>query len=135
MIEYIFFHKTPYTLFCEFLLKINIPYEESSEETDVEALLVKIADDLDDEISEQIEAYYDELLELDEGLVEEDPEGVIDQAGLAVTLDNGVSVLASVNPDVLNRMLTVVSQDEMGEFIDAIVNAVEGPDERPLCKR
>ncbi|MBL7003839.1 MAG: hypothetical protein ISR69_07435 [Gammaproteobacteria bacterium] len=135
MIEYIFFHKTPYTLFCEFLNSINIPFKEGSEETDIEGLLIHIADDLDDAISEKIEDYYDELLEMDGGLVEEDPAGVIDQAGLAVTLNNGDSTLASVNPDVLNRMLTVVTRDEVGEFIDAIVNAVEKPDKRPICKR
>lgn len=135
MIEYIFFHPKPCELFCQFLNLHNISYENSTDETDIEGLLVRLADDLEEEISDKIEAYYDELLEMDEDLLVENPEDIIDQAGLAVTLNNGESTFASINPDVLNRMLTVVSRDEVAGFIDAIVNAVEQPDVRPLCKR
>ena len=135
MIEYIFFHQKPCDLFCQFLVSLKIPFETNKEETDIEGLLVAIADDLDDEISNKIESYYDELLEMDEALLVEDPEDLIDQAGLAVTLNSGQSTFASIDPDVLNRMLTSVSRDEIAAFIDAIVNAVENPDDRPLCQR
>jgi len=135
MIEYIFFHTQPCDLFCAFLTQHKIAFESNKDETDVEGLLIAIADDLDDAISDEIETYYDELMEMDEALLVESPDDVIDQAGLAVTLNNGESVFASINPDVLNRMLTVVSRDEIALFIDAIVNAVEIPDDRPLCKR
>lgn len=135
MIEYIFFHPKPSHLFCQFLSQQNIPFKNNTEETDVEGLLVEIADDLDEAISLKIENYYDELLEMDEKLLVENPEDVIDQAGLAVTLSNGGSTFASIDPDVLNRMLTAVTRDEVAAFIDAIVNAVECPDQRPLCKR
>lgn len=135
MIEYIFFHPKPCDLFCQFLTEQNIPFENNKDETDVEGLLIAIADDLADAISDKIEGYYDELLEMDEALLVENPEDIIDQAGLAVTLNNGESTFASIDPDVLNRMLTVVSRDEVAGFIDAIVNAVEQPDQRPLCKR
>lgn len=135
MIEYIFFHQPPCALFCQFLSDLKIPYQSDQDETNIEGLLVKIADDLDDTLSDKIESYYDELMEMDEGLVAENPDDVIDQAGLAVTLNNGDSTFASIDPDVLNRMLTVVSRDEIAAFIDTIVNAVEDPDVRPLCKR
>ena len=135
MIEYIFFHVKPSELFCHYLSQRNIPYETNKDETDIEGLLVCLADDLDDDISDEIEIYYDELLELDESLLVENPEDTIDQAGLAVTLNNGDSTFASIDPDVLNRILTVVTKDEVAAFIDAIVNAVEQPDERPICKR
>ncbi len=135
MIEYIFFHPKPRDLFGQFLVKNGISLENNTDETDVEGLIIALADDLDETISEKIESYYDELLEMDEELLVEDPGDIIDQAGLAVTLNNGESTFASIDPDVLNRMLTVVSRDEIGCFIDSIVNAVEQPDQRPLCKR
>ncbi len=135
MIEYIFFHQKPNDLFCQFLSEHHIAFETNTDETDVEGLLVCLADDLDELMSEKIEDYYDKLLEMDEALLIEDPSNTIDQAGLAVTLNNGQSTFASIDPDVLNRMLTVVSRDEIAGFIDAIVNAVETPDLRPLCKR
>lgn len=135
MIEYIFFHPKPCKLFCHFLTQQNILFENNKDETDVEALLVALADDLDDAISEKIECYYDELLKMDEALLVENPDEVIDQAGLVVTLKNGESTFASIDPDVLNRMLTVVSRNEVAAFIDAIVNAVEQSDLSPLCQR
>ncbi len=135
MIEYIFFHQKPHNLFCQFLQQKDIPFDINKDETDIEGLLVTLADDLDEQISDDIENYYDELLDMDEELLVEDPNDTIDQAGLAVTLNSGESTFASIKPDVLNRMLTVVTRDEVAEFIDAIVNAVETPDNRPLCKR
>jgi len=135
MIEYIFFHQKPCDLFGQFLEQLQIPFETNIEETDVEGLLIALADDLDDEVSNKIESYYDELLEMDEALLVENPDDLIDQAGLAVTLNNGQSTFVSIDPDVLNRMLTAVSRDEIAAFIDAIVNAIETPDDRPLCKR
>ncbi len=135
MIEYIFFHQKPFDLFCRFLRQENIVFNKSKEETDVEGWLVALPDDLDVSLSGRIECLYDELLGMDESLVIEDPENTIDQAGLAVCLKSGVSVFASVDPDVLNRMLTVVTRDEVAEFIDAVVSAVETPDQSPLCQR
>jgi len=135
MIEYIFFHQKPCDLFCQFLAQLKISFETNKEETDIEGLLVAIADDLDEDLSDKIEDYYDELLEMDESLLVENSDDLIDQAGLAVTLNNGQSTFASIDPDVLNRMLTTVTRDEIAAFIDAIINAVEDPDSRSLCKR
>lgn len=135
MIEYIFFHQKTYDLFCVFLQKNTIPFELSTEETDVEGLLVNIPDDLSEEITDSVEDYYDELMDMDEQMVFEESEEDYARAGLAVALSSGDTVFASVNPDVLNRMLSVVSKDEITEFIDAIVTTVENPDVDPFCKR
>lgn len=53
----------------------------------------------------------------------------------AVSLMNGQEVLPTVKPEVLNRMLTVITHDNLAEFVDAIVNVVEDPDHGSLCKR
>ncbi len=137
MLEYIFFHPQSCERFKQFLREIEVVMlKEGVDETDVEGLTVYIADDLDEAVSEKIENFYDEMMELDEALVIEG-EGADEysQVGLAVSLKDGRSVMASVDPDVLNRMLTVVTHDELGKVVDAIADAVENPDERPLCKR
>jgi len=137
MLEYIFFHKQPYSQFKQFLNKKQVELlREDTDETDVEALVVCIADNLDDTLTEEIEAFYDEMMELNEVLVMQD-EGSdeMNNVGLAVSLKDGRSVLASIDPDVLNRVLTVISHDELGKLVDVIADAVENPDERPLCKR
>ena len=82
-----------------------------------------------------LEELYDEMMTVDESLVTEDVDGSTNQVGIAFSLMNGQEVLASVKPEVLNRKLTVITHDNLAEFVDAIVNVVEDPDHRPLCKR
>jgi len=137
MLEYIFFHKTPYEKFLQFLRSIQVePLKEGVDETDVEGLVVFIQDNLDESLSNEIEAYYDDMMDLNESLVAEEDEGDrMNNVGLAVSLADGRSVLASVDPAVLNRVLSVITHRQLGEMVDAIADAVENPDERPLCKR
>lgn len=137
MLEYIFFHSTPYEQFKQFLESKNVkPLKEDTDETDVEAMVLYLEDNLDDELSEEIEEFYDKMMELNESLVAaEDESDEMHSVGLAVSLSDGRSVLAAVDPDVLNRILSVVSHKELGNLVDVIANAVESPDDRPLCKR
>ena len=137
LLEYIFFHPQSCERFKQFLQQNGVAMlKEGVDQTDVEGLTVYISDDLDEEISEKIENFYDEMMELDESLViEDDDSDEYSQVGLAVTLNDGRSVMASVDPDVLNRVLTVITHDELGKLVDVIADAVENPDQRPLCKR
>jgi hypothetical protein len=137
MLEYIFFNRKPYQRFLDFLHENGVtPLKEGLDQTDVEGLIVYLQDNLDDTLSEQIEAFYDDMMALDEELVmQQQDSDEMSQVGVAVTLNDGRSVLASVAPEVLNRVLSVISHQELGELVDAIADAVENPDERPLCKR
>ena len=137
LLEYIFFHPQSCERFKQFLQQNGVAMlKEGVDQTDVEGLTVYISDGLDEEISEKIENFYDEMMELDESLViEDDDSDEYSQVGLAVTLNDGRSVMASVDPDVLNRVLTVITHDELGKLVDVIADAVENPDQRPLCKR
>ena len=136
-LEYIFFHQQQYQKFKQFLESRNIEMlKEGIDETDVEGFVIHIQDNLDDEISEEIEDFYDEMMDFSETLVaDESEDNESSRVGLNVTLMDGRSVLAEVEPDVLNRILTVVSHQELGNLVDAIADAVENPDQRPLCKR
>lgn len=136
-LEYIFFHQQPYQQFKQFLQSKNIEMlKEGIDETDVEGFVIHIQDNLEDDISEEIEDYYDEMMELSENLVaDESEDNETSRVGLNVTLMDGRSVLAEVDPDVLNRVLTVITHQELGNLVDAIADAVENPDQRPLCKR
>ncbi len=137
MLEYIFFHDRPYNEFKRFLERKDVSVlKEGVDETDVEGLVLYIEDNLDDALSDEIEDFYDEMMDMNESLIaEEDESDEMHNVGLAVSLADGRSVLAAVEPDVLNRILSVVSVDELGALVDVIADAVENPDQRPLCKR
>ncbi|MEJ1296668.1 MAG: hypothetical protein RPU64_13515 [Candidatus Sedimenticola sp. (ex Thyasira tokunagai)] len=133
MLEYIFFDQRPWTLFDKFLKEKGLEPESVHEE---QGYLVSIPDDTDDDLMESIEAYYDEMLDMNESLfLEQQGEGQVHAAGVSVSLSDGRSVDAMVDPELLNRMLEVVSTDELGRFVTAIVDAVENPDDRPFCRR
>jgi hypothetical protein len=99
--------------------------------------MVRLPDETDDSLMDDIEAYYDEMLDMNEALFVEqaDASEHVHTAGVSVNLSDGRSVQALVDPALLNRILTVLSTDELGRFINAIVDAVEHPDERSVCRR
>ena len=100
--------------------------------------MVRLPEDKDDDLMDAIEAFYDEMLDLNEALYIEDLEEEgehIHTAGVSVNLNDGRTVQAPIPPELLNRVLQVISTDELGRFINAIVDAVENPDERSVCRR
>jgi hypothetical protein len=48
---------------------------------------------------------------------------------------NGTSVYADVSPELLHKIMQAVTPEELGDLVNAIADAVEQPDSRPLCKR
>jgi hypothetical protein len=89
-------------------------------------------------LNEAIERRYDELLTLNQQLFEtEHPEDVDNHhaAGVVVNLADGSTVYADISPRLLGRVMEVLTAEELGELVNAIVDAVECPDQRSLCQR
>jgi hypothetical protein len=134
MLEYIFFNKKTCDLFGKFATssEINpiIDYQE-------ECFTVRLPEDLDEVTLEKLEDYYDELLDLDRDLTEqqEDPSKSIHAAGITIQLKNGRNVYANVSPELLNKVMQSISTDELNTLVSAITEAVEDPDESSLCQR
>ena len=133
MLDYIFFHERLLDKYLCFLKERNIVHSQRRDEM---GLVVSIPEDLDDEIEEAADAYYEELLASQEELMEEEGDPLDKNfAALTVNLSDGRVVYAPVRPALLNQLLTIISAQELGEVVDAIVSAVENPDVRPICKR
>lgn len=133
MLEYIFFDEVPWRRFIDYLESLGLSPQESSGD---DGWLVALPEDLDDDLDERIEAYYDRMLEMNESLVAEaEGEGHVHTAGVNVTLSDGRVVQAAVDPRLMRRLLEVLSPQELGDLVNAIAEAVEHPDERPICQR
>ncbi|WP_260295488.1 hypothetical protein [Sedimenticola hydrogenitrophicus] len=134
MLEYIFFDERPWRKFITFLEAKGLQPLSASED---QGFMVRLPDETDDSLMDDIEAYYDEMLDMNEALFVEqaDASEHVHAAGVSVNLSDGRSAQALVDPALLNRILTVLSTDELGRFINAIVDAVEHPDERSVCRR
>lgn len=136
MLEYVFFHDEPRTRFQHYLSELNIGWIQV--DGDPESLVQVAEDEVDDALADRIEAVYDELFSADQALYDASlPESAEHYAGsgLVVNLKDGRSVYADLSPALLNRVLSAVSPEELGTLVDAIVSAVENPDERSFCQR
>jgi hypothetical protein len=134
MLEYIFFDERPWQLFIDYLMEKGLQPLSAQED---QGFMVRLPEETDDALMDDIEAYYDEMLDMNEALFIEqaDPSEHQHAAGVSVNLSDGRVVQAMVDPTLLNRILDVLSTDELGQFINSIVDAVENPDERSVCRR
>lgn len=130
MLEYIFFHRQALNRFSEYLAEAAVACEISEDEM---GLVAAVPDDLEPRIIEQIDAVYEQLLDQSENLLSE--EDATYAAALNIKLSDGRTISVSVAPELLNRILSVISFEELNELLDTIVSGIENPDHRPLCQR
>lgn len=134
MLEYIFFNKKTCHLFEKTAISAGIkPIINYADE----CFTVTIPEDLNEVILEKLEDDYDELMDIDRDLTEQqlDSTDDIHAAGITIQLKDGRVVCASVTPELLNKVMQSISADELNTLVCAITEAVENPDERGLCQR
>lgn len=134
MLEFIFFHQNISKLFTDFIAGLGIEYRVKDDE---ETITVSISEDVDDERVEKIEDEYDRLLDISRDLTDSEEGENRDnyqKASLLITLKNGEISYAHVDTDMVNRMLQVISTTELNQFIEAVADAVENPDNRSYCQ-
>lgn len=135
MLEYVFFDRRPYEQFVDFVRQLGLAPECSEDEDNFE---VALPEDLDAELNDRIEAFYDEMMDLNRELFDSEREQDGDNyqaAGVVVNLQDGRTVYADVDSALLGRIMTVLTPQEFGEVVNAIVDAVEHPDTRTFCQR
>ena len=134
MLEFIFFHKTPHELFIEWLKEKGLGAEFSTED---EVYEVYLSEDLDDELYDEIEEKYEALMEMNEEIMRQENADEADyhMAGIAVHLRDGNVSYADIDPRLLGRVMGAITPEEFAIIVDAIVTAVENPQDRSYCQR
>ena len=134
MLDYVFFDNRPFEQFLAFLRQQGLEPRSRVEE---ELYEIYLPEDLDEELAESIENFYDEMLDLNQQLFDRAQAAGSDYhaAGVVVTLAAGNTVYAKVDPELLARIMLVLNPREFGDVVNAIVDAVEQPDERTLCQK
>jgi len=133
MLEYVFFDQRPFDQFLKHVKGLGL--NPQSRVSDRDEYLVELPDDLNETVLESVESFYEKMMGISEDLMAEEDSGHYSAAGVQVTLGDGSQILASVDPALLAKVLSVVSYDELSQFVDAVAAAVESPDSRPICKR
>lgn len=135
MLEYLFFNDIFANQFADTLTEKKVEFVRARESVK-DAYILSVPETIDDDLWDEIDDIYDALSEKDTLLLQEnleDDEGM-NAAGIYIQLANDQQTIAKIDPEVMNRMLTVVTMDEFNEFIEVIVSSVEKPDDSPICK-
>ncbi len=125
MLEYVFFQETPRKRFQDFLTAQGLAW--TLEPGDLETLVVVDEAGLDDELAERIEAIYDELFSAEQSVqVRNLPQSARDDDGSGVVIQrpDGVRVYVALPQELIQRLLTVITVEELGTLVDAITHAV-----------
>ncbi|WP_020394028.1 hypothetical protein [Thiolinea disciformis] len=135
VIEYLFFTRPMADRFADQLKARRLDYAEVAESVQ-EAIVFQLHENLDEDTWDELDELYDELSAQDQALLES---GMIDEtaasaAGLYLQLADGRQTIAKVNPELVNRILTVLSLDELNQFLEVIVSSVENPDDSAICQ-
>ena len=135
MIEYLFFNKEISLKFLAILKQKNIDWQEEIESVD-DAINIKVSEDIDDEVWDELDDIFDELTVEDQMMLEAmvDDDDFVSKAGIYLQLAGGKQTVAQIDPSVMNKMLGVITMEEFNEFIETIVSSVEEPDDSPICK-
>jgi len=135
MLEYLFFNREIADKFIAFLNKNSLEWEEYIDPM-LDSIVIKTPEDIEDDLWDKLDDYHELLAPEDQKLLEEnmeDSDTETNAAGIYIQLAEGKQTVAQVDPDIMNRMLGVISMDEFNTFVETIVSSVENPDDSPIC--
>lgn len=140
VMEYVFFDKPladRFQQFCE-TLGVECKTEQSLTHTEDESFTIFIADNLADELTNKIEDEYSEMLFGEQAAQIEgnsDEGALADACGVQVQLQSGEFTNIAIKPDIMNKILSVLSTEELQSFLAQVAEDIENPKSGPICSR
>lgn len=135
MLDYILFNEKLFQLFIDWLKEKDVAYEVNIDEDNY---VIKVSENLDDDLLDDIDDKYDELMDMNQALINDEEKESNDgyhMAGVVVTLKDGSISYADIDSTLLSRIVSVISPEELGEIVTAIADAVENPQPKTYCQR
>jgi len=130
MIEYIFFDATLRDRFVTYAEQRGVPCIATD---DPMGMVVEISEDITDEASDAIEAFYDTLEKEQEAISKED--GSLNRlAGFRFNLPDGQSRMLPVEPEIANRLMANFTLEEIQHLLDDVAHCTLFPNDEHLCK-
>jgi hypothetical protein len=130
MYEYIFFDHTLRDQFMADLKGRTIEHQL----LDGDGLLVGVSEEIDDAESDAIDELYDRLLQQSGELLEQGEDALeISVAGVQVELTDGSPCTIRLDPELVGRLLTAITMEELRDLCQTIAVGVERGDNSPLC--
>ncbi len=137
MLEYLFFTQEIADKFITFVEGKNLAWEQKNDPM-LDSIVIETSEDIEDSLWDELDDYHDSLGEEDQKILEAElaeSDTETNAAGIYIQLANGEQTVAQIDPEVMNRMLSVISMGEFNAFIETIVSSVERPDDAPICEK
>lgn len=138
--EYMFFDEIlakRFQTYCEGL-GVKTEFDQDVTHTDDDSFTIKIAGNLDDDLTEKIEDEYGEMLFGEQAAQVEGNDGagaIADACGVQVQLSSGQYTTVAIHPEIMNKILSVLSIDELQQFLSQVAEDIEVPKMGPICSR
>lgn len=134
MLEYLFFNQEIADQFIKILKGKGLEWEQYNDPM-LDSIVIKTPEDIDDDLWDELDDYHEKLGVEDQQLMEDAlDETETNAAGVYIQLANGKQTVAQIDPEVMNRMLGVITMEEFNDFVETIVSSVEKPDDSPICE-
>lgn len=132
-LEYILFDSRWSAEFTRFLDAIKIPWQQRK---DGDSDLIAIPDDLDDATDAQIEAEYERILAAHEAedVAQDMDVDDLRRVGIQYQDRDGATRQARVDSDTVNRIMSVLSLDELQAFVQSLADEIESGGDKRLCE-
>ena len=88
-------------------------------------------------MQDRIDAQYDLLLDESARIAdaEDDSPNAVHLVGIQFQRSDGVVGMVRISPELANRLHRCLDMVELQAFVQTVVDAVEDPDNSPLCER
>lgn len=140
LMEYVFFDEALATRFQAYCERLGASTKLVSEQThtDEDSFTVVINAILADDVNDQIEEHYGEMLFGEQAAqIEGNDNGgaLADACGVQVQLQSGEFTTVAIHPETMNKILSVLSIDELQQFLAQVAEDIENPKNGPICAR
>lgn len=121
---------------CE-AMGFNVEQRAETSPTGESLFEVLITNALSDEQAEQIEEIYSDMLFGEQAAQIEgnDGQAIADVCGVQVQLASGAFTTVAIHPKIMNKILSVLTIDELQKFLAQVAEDIENPKDGPICRR
>lgn len=137
--EYTFFDEPIAQKFCQQVQTLGFSTQVRQEESGSgeASFEVLVKGQISDEQAEQVEDIYGELLFGEQAAqVEGNESGAIaDACGVQVQLASGEFTTVAIHPEIMNKILSVLTVEELQTFLSQVAEDIENPKAGPICRR
>lgn len=138
--EYLFFNESLAKKFIEFCKEkgVQAVIEAEASFTEEATYNVTLADITDDDLMESVEEFYNELFFGEQAAEIEGNDGsgaLADACGVQVQLQSGQFTTVAIHPKIMNKLLSVLTVEELQSFLSQVAEDIENPKDGPICRR